>query len=87
LRTWRKSFEREGANGLKLKKRQGRPPKLDFEQKMSLKNALIKMPEEMGFQQAILDGNLVCVYLPKKFNIKFKLRAAQNWMKKLGCTR
>lgn len=53
LRTWRKSFESEGANELKLKKRQGRPPELDFEQQMSLKNALIKTPEELGFQQAM----------------------------------
>jgi transposase len=87
LRTWRKSFENEGTNGLKLKKRQGRPSKLDLEQQLSLKNALMKTPEELGFQQAIWDGNLVCVYLKKNFNIKLELRAAQNWMKKLGFTR
>ena len=87
MRNWRQSFESEGVNGLKSKARPGRPPRLNSAAQVSLKAALMKTPEKLGYQQAIWDGNLVCVYLKEKFGVKIKSRSAQNWMKKLGFTR
>lgn len=87
LRKWRISFEREGVNGLKIKKSKGRPPKLNQEHQSALKEALMKTPEELGFQQAIWDGNLVCEFLKKEFCVAIKPRSAQYWMNKLGFSR
>jgi len=87
LRNWRQSFENKGTSGLKSEKPSGRPPKLNPNMQEALKAALLKTPEELGYQQAIWDGNLVCVYLKDKFKIEIKPRAAQYWMKKLGFTR
>jgi len=72
LRNWRQSFESEGVNGLKSKARPGRPPRLNSAAQEGLKAALMKTPEELGYQQAIWDGNLVCVYLKEKFGVKIK---------------
>jgi transposase len=87
IRLWRKTIETEGPEGFVSHPRTGRTSGLTEEVKALLKPALTKKPEELGYNQAIWDGKLVCAFLLEEKGLAISVRTAQNWLKAIGFTR
>lgn len=87
IRLWRKVVENEGPEGFIAHPRTGRKSGLTMEIKELLKSALIKKPENFGYQQAVWDGKLVCKFLFDNKGLTLSVRTAQNWLKAIGFSR
>ena len=82
LSGWVAKVDEEGFESLRAVKQKGRPPKLTFEQKEIIKDAIKKDPSEYGYTN--WDGPSLSDYILKKFDVNFSVRACQKLMHELG---
>lgn len=67
-------FEKRGIQGCYAKKQAGQKPKLKPAQKLALKKALSRSPEEQGLPFVIWTTKLIQYFIEKKFGITYVLR-------------
>ena len=84
LRLWRERFRKEGIDGFISHKKKGKKTNLTIEVKNALQNVIRNKPIELGYDENIWTGKLVCRYLKDKWNIEIAVRTAQNWLTKTG---
>lgn len=76
-------FERRGMTGCYAIKQKGQTPKLKRVQKLQLKKALSKSPEEQGLPFVIWTTKLVQYFIAKKFNTTYALRYVRDFLSSL----
>jgi transposase len=69
---WVSRYNAEGIDGLKDRRRSGRPAKLSMEDKLCLKKAVIENPEDQGYSSGIWTWALVADFIAKRFGVSYK---------------
>ncbi len=87
VRQWRKRLSAEGVEGLRAKAGRGRKTVLTEEIEADLKLKLLKPPMELGYNQAVWDGKLVCKYIEDNYSLCIAVRTAQVWLHRIGFSR
>ena len=87
VRLWRKTLEKDGPDGFVKYHKTGRISKLTPAIEDFIKASIILAPSNFGYHQSIWDGKLLCKLLLEKQNTSIGVRAAQNWLKKIGFSR
>lgn len=67
-------FEERGIKGCYAKKQKGQVPKLKPMQRLALRRALAKSPEEQGLPFVIWTTKLIQYFIEKKFGVTYVLR-------------
>lgn len=88
-RIWQ-TYQREGANGIKLKRRgrsTGEKRRLTTQQEKELKSLMVdKTPEQLKFPFALWTRRAVQIVVKKRFNIDLPLRTITDYLKRWGFT-
>lgn len=84
LHDWIKGVNEYGIKYLKDEPKSGRPSKLDEVTANKLKQELMLIPSELGYNQARWDGKLLSEHLRGKYGIELKVRRCQELFHELG---
>jgi transposase len=71
VRRWRRLFNAGGREGLVSHKHEGRPPRINSQQKERLKQLLLKTPAECGFQKYLWTQQLIADLIQREFGISY----------------
>lgn len=82
LQTWVKNVDEKGWDSLLAVKQSGRPRLLNEQQTKEIKEAILKGPEESGYD--VWDGPTLSEYIKKTYDIDYGVRACQNLMHEMG---
>lgn len=82
LSNWVKDVAERGFDALQITPQPGRPSKLTDENKEEIKDALVKDPQESGYN--VWDGPSLSDFISKKFSVDYSVRASQRLMHELG---
>lgn len=84
---WVHRFEEEGIDGLKDKKKTGRPSRLTKMQLNEIKKLLLSsLPSEFGYNTSTWNGPILIDYVQKKYGVQYKKAQIYNILKKIGFT-
>ena len=84
LQRWIHRVNKEGSHALIPKLHPGRSPGLSHDLQQRLKRDLEESPHKFGLPRSAWDGPTLVVHLRERFDVKLKVRQAQNWMHRLG---
>lgn len=73
-----------GLQALEEGKRSGRPTKFTQDIRDSLKNALLRPPADLGYDQSRWDGHLVRDFLKEKHSVSIGRSQVNNWLHQIG---
>lgn len=77
-------FEKRGAQGCYAIKQRGQTPKLKSVQKLQLKKAISRSPEEQGLPFVIWTTKLIQYFIKKKFGVTYALRYVRDLVSSLN---
>jgi transposase len=81
---WINRFNEEGIEGLKDRKRSGKPPKMNRNQFESLKEDLNKSPREFGYKRDFWTTKLVKIHILQHYITSYTNRHVQRLLHKFG---
>lgn len=80
---WVHQFNELGADGLKDRKRSGRPKNLNSEQLKMLKENISQLPCQFGYSKAEWDGKCLQSHLEAYYGVSLGIRQCQRLLKQL----
>ena len=83
---WVHRFENEGIDGLRDKKKSGRKPKINDEQKARLSDLLEESPISYGYNTETWTGPIIIDWIKKNFKVEYKKAQIYNILKDLEFT-
>lgn len=84
---WVHRFEKEGLQGLKEKRKSGKPSLLNTDQKGELKDILQqKKPTDYGYNTGTWNGPIIRDFINKAYGISYQKAQIYNILKSLGFT-
>jgi transposase len=86
VRRWRRSFQRQGREGLLSRQHAGRPCRMNPQQKRQLSELLLKKPIDCGFQKYLWTQQLIADLIHREFGICFHHDHVGVILKELGFT-
>lgn len=84
IRKWINMFNSNGLEGIVPQSPPGRPSRLSSEQKIHLKNDVLRHPRELGYEFSNWEGKSVSEHIKNKFGIILKVRQCQYLLHELG---
>jgi transposase len=84
IRNWVNSFDSNGIEGLRDKKRSGRPGSLTSGQMVQLQKDLLSLPDTYGYNTSTSTGPIVSDYIQKTFQVTYKQAQIYNLLHELG---
>ena len=80
------TYRHEGLNGIPDKPKSGRPPRLDEEQRASLKKVILsKVPSEVGFPAEFnWTAGLIAKYIKREFGFDYSIRGVTGMLDRMG---
>lgn len=81
---WINRFNKEGVEGLRDKKRPGKPPKMKKEQFKRLEEDLEKLPNAFGYNQPFWTTKLVRIHIRQHYITNYTYRHIQRLFHKFG---
>jgi putative transposase len=86
IRNWVNNFDNNGIEGLRDKKRSGRPARLNSGQMLQLQKNLLATPDIFGYNTSTWTGPIVCDHIKKTFQVEYKQAQIYNLLHELGYT-
>jgi transposase len=77
IHNWLHRLADRGLSGLQDKPRSGRPARLSPPQLEQVRQDLRHSPRQLGYDQNLWDGVLLCHHLAQKYSVQFKVRRCQ----------
>ena len=81
---WINRFNKEGIEGLRDRKRSGKPPKMNKEQFKRLEEDIEKSPKEFGYKQNFWNTKLIRIHILQHYITGYTNRHVQRLMHKFG---
>ena len=81
---WINRFNKKGIEGLKNRKRPGKPPKMSKEQFENLEKDLEKKPIEFGYNQPFWDPKMLGIHIRQHYITNYTTRHVQRLFHKFG---
>ncbi len=75
-----------GLAGLWENEHPGRPSRLSPTEKQKLRNEIQRSPKELGYDQNLWDGLLLCHHLEKNYSVSLGIRQCQRLFHQMGFT-